>query len=49
MDKLEHYRQLIQQILNYYSQFKPLVGETERFVCFDIQRDHYHLFTVGWN
>lgn len=49
MDKIERYRQMIQQVLNYHSQFKPLVGQTERFVSFDRDRDHYHLFTVGWN
>lgn len=49
MDKLEQYRQNIEQILTHYSRFKPIVGETERFVSFDQQRDHYHLFTVGWN
>jgi XisI protein len=49
MDKLEQYRQNIEQVLTHYSQFKPIVGETERFVSFDRQRDHYHLFTVGWN
>ena len=49
MDKLAHYRQIVQQILTYHSQFKPAVGETERFVSFDCQRDHYHLFTVGWH
>jgi XisI protein len=49
MDKLEQYRQHIEQILTHYSQFTPLVGETERFVSCDRQRDHYHLFTVGWN
>lgn len=49
MDKIERYRQIIQQVLNYHSQFKPLVGETEQFVSFDRDRDRYHLFTVGWN
>jgi hypothetical protein len=49
MDKLERYRQYIEDTITYYSQFKPIVGETERLVSFDRQRDHYHLFTVGWN
>jgi XisI protein len=49
MDKLDRYRQMTQKILEHYSQFRPIVGETERFVSFDCQRDHYQLFTVGWN
>jgi XisI protein len=49
MDKLAQYRIYIQQILNHYSQFRPIVGDTERFVSFDCDRDHYQLFTVGWN
>ena len=49
MDKLDRYRQNIESILTHYSQFKPIVGDTERFVSFDRERDHYHLFTIGWN
>jgi hypothetical protein len=49
MDKLERYRQIIQQLLADYTQFKPAVGEIERYISFDIPNDHYHLFTVGWN
>ena len=49
MDKLTQYRTIAQNIINHYSQFKPIVGDTERFVSFDCDRDHYQLFTVGWN
>jgi hypothetical protein len=49
MDKLENYRQMIQQLLTDYTRFKPAVGEVERYTSFDIPHDHYHLFTIGWN
>ena len=49
MDKLEQYRQHIEQILTYYSQFKPLVGDTEKVLSFDRERDHYHLLSIGWH
>jgi hypothetical protein len=41
MDKLDRYRRNIESILTHYSQFKPIVGDTERFVSFDRERDHY--------
>jgi hypothetical protein len=47
--RLTMYRQHIEQVINHYSQFKPIIGDTEREVSFDRERDHYHLFTIGWN
>ena len=49
MDKLAQYRTIAQNVISHYSQFKPIVGDTERFVSFDCDWDHYQLFTVGWN
>ncbi|MDJ0619109.1 MAG: XisI protein [Calothrix sp. MO_192.B10] len=49
MDKIENYREAIQQILTKYSQYKPSYGEVEVERIFDIERDHYQLISVGWN
>ncbi len=51
MDKLVHYRQLIQGLLVHYAEIinqRPQPNkETE--VLFDEERDHYMLMTVGWS
>lgn len=49
MDKLEQYRQYVQQIIREYSQFKPSYGEVELETIFDMAHDHYQLLSVGWN
>jgi serine/threonine protein kinase len=49
MDRLEHYRQCIQQVLSDYNQIKPSYGEVEQFTIFDLKGDHYQLTTLGWD
>jgi hypothetical protein len=49
MDKLTLYRQLIQQIIAEYSQYKPSYGEIELESIIDTTHDHYQLLSVGWN
>jgi hypothetical protein len=48
MDKLEQYRILIKQILTEHSKLKSSYGEIDEVVFFDEMRDHYQLFSVGW-
>ena len=48
MDKLTRYRQLVQQILQEYSEQKPANGNIEVETIFDTQRDHYQIVHVGW-
>ncbi len=48
MDKLNQYRQAIQQILTRYSQIKPSFGDIERYTAFDSEQDHYQVTSVGW-
>lgn len=48
MDKLEQYRAWIKQILTEHSRLKSSYGEIEEVVFFDEERDHYQLFSVGW-
>lgn len=47
MDKLDQYRQIVQQLLTDYQRFKPAVGDIDRYTSFDVPNDHYHLFTIG--
>jgi hypothetical protein len=47
MDTLNHYRQVIQQLLTEYVQTPISNGEIESQVVFDTQRDRYQVMNVG--
>jgi len=49
MEKLDRYRQWIQQLLTKHNQLKPSYGDIEQFTVFDIPNDHYQISTVGWD
>ncbi|AFY43434.1 XisI protein [Nostoc sp. FACHB-87] len=49
MDKLEQYRQSIQEILAKHSKYKPQREEIENELIFDTMHDHYQLMRIGWN
>ncbi|NEP80427.1 MAG: XisI protein [Okeania sp. SIO3B3] len=49
MEKLEKYRNYIEQIIKEYGQYKPSYGEVEVQTIFDRDRDHYQLLNVGWD
>jgi hypothetical protein len=48
MDKLERYRQIIQEVLTEHSQIQPAYGEIQMKLMFDRQRDRYQLLRAGW-
>jgi hypothetical protein len=48
LDKLTHYRQVIQQILTDYSKRRS-DAEVESQLLFDTERDHYQVVNVGWS
>lgn len=48
MDKLDRYRQFIQQILTEHSQIKPAYGEIEMQTLFDLESDRYQVVRAGW-
>jgi hypothetical protein len=48
MDKVDQYRQVIQEILLEHSQIQPAYGEIEMAVIFDHERDHYQVMRSGW-
>jgi hypothetical protein len=47
MDKLNHYRQIIQDILTAHSQIKPAYGDIEMGTLFDHERDRYQVLRTG--
>lgn len=49
MDKLNKYRQYIQQLLTEQSQGDLLGGEIESETVFDRENDRYLLIDLGWN
>lgn len=48
MEKIEKYRNLVQQILLEYSHNQPAYGEIEVETIFDTVRDHYQIVYLGW-
>lgn len=48
MDKINTYRQIIQDILISHSQIKPAYGEIEMELLFDQERDRYQVVRTGW-
>ena len=48
MDKLEVYRQAVQQVLTKYGSYKPINVQVDVQTIFDTERDHYQLVYVGW-
>jgi XisI protein len=48
VDKLTKYRQIIQDILLEYSQYKPALNDLEIEAIFDTKRDHYQVVSFGW-
>lgn len=48
MEKLDQYRQFVQQILQEYSEQKPADSNIDVENIFDIVRDHYQVVHVGW-
>lgn len=48
MDKLEHYRNCIQNLLENHSQHFPDKENIETALCFDNKHNHYQLMRIGW-
>lgn len=46
MEKLDHYRQLLQEIL---AEFSYETENVTRRPIFDTERDRYQIMTIGWN
>ncbi len=49
MDKIERYRQFIEQLLIEYSKNDPLEEGVKTQLVFDRERHHYHWMNVGWD
>ncbi len=47
-DKLERYRNYIQQLLTKYEAHKPSIQEVDIQVITDTLHDHYQVYHVGW-
>lgn len=49
MEKIEKYRQIVQELLQEYSNIKASNEEVEAEVIFDEVRDRYQVVDVGWS
>ena len=49
MDKINHYREIILDILEEYVAYKPVnVDELDQQIIADMQRNHFQLVSIGW-
>ncbi|MEB3231697.1 MAG: XisI protein [Leptolyngbyaceae bacterium] len=48
MDKINHYRKIVQDILIAHSQIQLVYGDIEMGVLFDQERDRYQVVRTGW-
>jgi XisI protein len=48
MEKLEHYRTYIKQLLSEYVNHSSSDDEAETQLVFDSERDHYQVVNTGW-
>jgi hypothetical protein len=48
MDKLDVYRQIVQEILTEHGKVQPVYGEISMKLLFDVERDRYQLLRTGW-
>lgn len=48
MDKINNYRQIIQELLVEHSNIIPVYGEIKMELLFDHERDRYQVVRVGW-
>lgn len=49
MDKLEHYRRLLTDVVTRHAQFIPSHGKIEPVAIGDTTHDQYLLMDIGWN
>ena len=49
MANVEQYRQLVQELLQAYSDIKASNEEVEAEAIFDVERDRYQVVHVGWS
>mgnify|MGYP001473441706 CR=1 FL=1 len=49
MDKIERYRQILQQIVTNQAEYSPSHGEIETLPICDTKQDNYLLVDVGWD
>lgn len=47
MEKIKKYRNLIENLIREYGQYKPKYGDIEVQMIFDREQDHYQLLNVG--
>ncbi|MGI8980880.1 MAG: XisI protein [Pirellulaceae bacterium] len=49
MDKLNRYRQVVEQVIREYASHKPSNGQIQSEAVIDREGDHYQVLNVGWD
>lgn len=48
MEKLDHYREAVREVIRRHSGFKPAVEGLEMYPVHDSDGDHYQIVRTGW-
>ncbi|KOP27548.1 fatty-acid oxidation protein subunit alpha [Hapalosiphon sp. MRB220] len=49
MDTLNHYRQIVRELIYEYAKYKPSHGQIETEAIVDPEIDHYEVMHLGWD
>ena len=49
MDKVDRYRQIIQQIVAHHAEYTPSHGDIDTLPICDTSQDNYLLLDIGWD
>ncbi len=49
MDKLTHYRQVINGVISNHAKYRPSHGQIETLPLCDVHNDNYLLLDLGWD
>lgn len=49
MDTLNHYRQIVEDLIYEYAKYKPSHGQIETEAIVNPDKDHYEVMHVGWD
>ncbi|MEZ4528968.1 MAG: XisI protein [Desulfobacterales bacterium] len=49
MDKTEHYRGIVKNLVHKYAEYRPSHGQIDTEVVTDLEKDHYEVLHIGWD
>lgn len=49
MDTVDHYRQIVRQVIHAYASYKPSHGDITTEAVIDADQSHFEVMHVGWD